>query len=276
MKAVTEIIEREGAEILPMFFRHYVPHGPLSEFVGVFWYWQGHNVSQSQERVLPTGTVELVINLGSHLTSDSVISGAKSQSFLIERTTHDRLLGIHFKPGGAFPFLGFPCTDLHNIDITLADLWGEQGAAQLLFLLHEARTVNLKFQVLEKWMMLTSKRPLNHHRAVTFALKEFQKNPSTTSAEIASSVGLSQRRFIQAFHNEVGLTPKLFCRVQRFQQVIETVEKLNDVDWLDIALTSGYFDQAHFNHDFREFSGLSPREYLGLRTEHLHHVQVRS
>ena len=47
------------------------------------------------------------------------------------------------------------------------------------------------------------------------------------------------------------------------------------MDWVDIALSRGYFDQSHFNHDFREFSGLSPTEYLNLRTEHRSHVQVR-
>ncbi|HYR85206.1 MAG TPA: helix-turn-helix transcriptional regulator [Terriglobia bacterium] len=267
---------KAAADLVPVLFRHYVPAKPLSEFVGLFWYWQGHDVPYSKERVLPMGTVELVIQLGSHKTSDSGISGARSESLVIERTSQDQLLGIHFKPGGAFPFLGFPFGDLHNIGITLGDLWGETRARHLLCLLHEARTIEMKFQVLENWLLRIADRPLKHHPAVSFAIREFQNNPGLlTSADVAETVGFSQRRFIELFRNEVGLTPKLFCRVQRFQEVLGMIHKRDTVDWLDIALSRGYSDQSHFIHDFREFSGLSPTEYLGLRTENLGHVQFR-
>jgi hypothetical protein len=74
------------------------------------------------------------------------MTGPRSESFLIERRATDQLLGVHFKPGGAFPFLGFPYAELHNKQITLADLWGERLAGRLLCLLNEARTVELKDQ----------------------------------------------------------------------------------------------------------------------------------
>jgi transcriptional regulator GlxA family with amidase domain len=107
-------------------------------------------------------------------------------------------------------------------------------------------------------------------------MTEFRKDPGLFSSSIlAAKVDISQRRFIQIFRDEVGLTPKLFCRVQRFQEVLKIVEKGGVVDWLDIALLCGYFDQAHFNHDFRAFSGITPTEYLELRTEHHSHVQIR-
>lgn len=257
--------------------QHHVPGKPLSEFVAVFWYWEDEAAPPSgKERVLPMGTVELVINLADGRTSQSGIVGPRSESLIIERTAQDRLLGIHFKPGGAFPFLGFPFGDLHNRGITLSDLWGEAGASRLLCLLHESRTVEMKFQVLEQWLTSIADRPLKHHAAVSFAMKEFLSDPGLlSSAEMAERVGFSQRRFIQIFRDEVGLTPKLFCRVQRFQDVITTIQKRDAVDWADIALSFGYSDQSHFIHDFREFSGLSPTEYLGLRTEYPGHVQYR-
>ena len=75
---------------------------------------------------------------------------------------------------------------------------------------------------------------------------------------------MSQRRFIEIFRNEVGVTPKAFSRLRRFQHVLGAVEHLTDVDWTDVAVECGYFDQAHFIHDFREFAGVTPSLYLPL------------
>lgn len=77
-----------------------------------------------------------------------------------------------------------------------------------------------------------------------------------------------------AFARGVGMTPKLFCRVWRFQRVLRAVHHRDAVDWTEVALACGYFDQPHLIHDFREFSGLSPTEYLAARTEHLNHVPM--
>ena len=65
--------------------------------------------------------------------------------------------------------------------------------------------------------------------------------------------------------DEVGLTPKLYSRIERFQHVLRSVELCDEVDWVGVATSCGYFDQAHFIHDFREFTGLRPSDYLGLR-----------
>jgi AraC-like DNA-binding protein len=255
-------------------FCSYFPQGSLGGFIERFWYWKGHTVSHSLERILPTGTVELVIDLGSARTSKSVVSGPRSKSSIIQRTAQDELLGIHFQPGGAFPFLKFPFGDLHNIAVGIDDVWGEEQASQLLDLLDQAERMETRFQILEAWMIRAIRRPLNHHPAVTFAIAELERNPNLSMSQIAAKVNLSQRRFIQVFCNEVGVTPKLFSRIQRFNRVVGSASVSDDVDWLEIAMSFGYFDQAHLIHEFHEFSGLTPTEYLGLRTKHLHHVKV--
>jgi AraC-like DNA-binding protein len=253
---------------------HRLPGKPLSDFVKLFWFWAGHPLPHVRERILPMGSVELVIKLNSSRTSDSGMTGPRSESFLIERSASDELLGVHFKPGGAFPFLGFPYSELHNNQITLAELWGERLAHRLLCLLNDAPTIELKFRTLERWLLGIANRPFQHHPAVTFAVDRFRNNPSLSrSAEVAETVGFSQRRFIELFRNEVGMTPKLFCRVERFQHVILAIGQKADVDWIDLALDHGYSDQSHFNHDFREFSGLRPTEYMGLRTANHSHVR---
>lgn len=255
-------------------FCFYFPQSPLDGFIERFWYWKGHTVSHSLERILPSGSVELVIDLGSERPSKSVVSGPKSKSSIIQRTAQDELLGIHFRPGGAFPFLKFPISDLHNLDIGIDALWGEGRANQLLNLLNEAERPERRFRVLETWIMKGTTRPLNHHPAAKFAIPELQRNPNVSISQVAAKVNLSQKRFIQVFSNELGLTPKLFSRIQRFNRVIRSAVPLSDVDWPETAMSFGYFDQAHLIHEFQEFSNLTPTQYLGLRTEHLSHVRV--
>jgi methylphosphotriester-DNA--protein-cysteine methyltransferase len=254
-------------------FSHCVPGEPLSNFVKLLWHWTGHPQPYARERILPMASVELVIQLNNPKVSQSGMTGPRSESFLIERRATDNLLGVHFKPGGAFPFLGFSYSELHNKHITLAELWGEGRACRLLCLLNEAPTVEQKFRTLERWLLGIAKRAFQHHPAVTFALHKFRNEPAISSADVAHRVGFSQRRFIELFRNEVGMTPKLFCRVERFQQVIHAIGHKTDINWIDLALDHGYSDQSHFNHDFREFSGLGPTEYLGLRTANHGHVQ---
>lgn len=93
---------------------------------------------------------------------------------------------------------------------------------------------------------------------------------------VAREIGLSQRRFAELFKAQVGVTPKLFCRLLRFQRartLAAQVEKLAldraqelragcGVDWAQLALTCGYFDQSHLINEFQEFASLSPTEYL--------------
>jgi AraC-like DNA-binding protein len=255
-------------------FKWHVPQRPLSDFVGLLWYWRGHESAYSKERVLPSGTVELVVKLGKGRASDAGISGPKSRYFVIERRTEDELLGVHFKQGGGFPFFNFPIAELHNGGGSLAAIWGEKSTGEMVELLHEALTIDEKFRLLEKWLMGAVCHSLEQHPAVSYAIEAFQHDPLLSSADMAEKVGFSQRRFIELFRSDVGLTPKLFCRVRRFQQVIRAVENREEVDWADVALSAGYYDQAHFIHDFQQFSGLTPKQYLPLRTGHSNHVKI--
>jgi AraC-like DNA-binding protein len=260
----------------PVFFKHRRAAGPLSKFVELFWYWSGHPRTFEYERILPMPAVELVIKLEG-AGAWAGLSGPRSESFIIERRDSDCLLGVHFKSGGAFPFLRCAYGELHNSNATLAELWGEKKARRLVELLYEAGSVEQKFDILERWLMWIADRPLDHHPAVVFALQTFGQDPGLfTSEEVAKHVNMSQRRFIELFRDEVGMTPKLFCRVQRFQNVIHAIEHKSEaeVDWIDIALSHGYSDQSHFIHDFRGFSGLRPTEYLPLRTNSLSHVRI--
>jgi AraC-like DNA-binding protein len=252
---------------------YHIPGRPLSEFVVVFWYYQGHEAPSAKEGVLPTGAVDLIIRLDSARTCDSAMFGPRTRSVVIKTTSRHELIGVHFRVGGGFPFLQFPVGDLQNAGLSINDLWGEGDAQRLLCMLHEAPTGERKFQILEQWLLHLAGDRLQKHAAVVFAMRAFWSGPFGSAAELADKTGYSQRYFIELFRNEVGLTPKRFHRLCRFRKVIETVRCQTLVDWADIAFSLGYYDQAHLIHEFREFSGLTPEQYLTLRTPFINHVR---
>jgi AraC-like DNA-binding protein len=255
------------------------PGPPLSQFVELFWYYAGVRLPHKKERLLPQGTVELVIDLrscreGVQNFPDAVVCGPHSRFFIIDTACQAEVIGIHFRPGGMFPFLRLPADELQNRHVALADLWGAR-AGELRERVLAAPTPQCKVQVLERFLTAQAFRPLSRNPAVGFAVREFQRTEAPAVAAVTDQIGMSARRFIQLFSQEVGLAPKLFSRVQRFQQVLQIVQRGGDVDWAEIALSCGYFDQAHFIHDFKAFSGINPTAYLAAKTQHLNHVPIR-
>lgn len=266
----------------------YIPKPPLAAFVDKIWLYDGYELPHLKERRLPDGSMELVINLHEDTIriydrqnheqfqcfTGSVISGAHTECFVIDTASQTSIIGVHFNPGSAFPFLTLPAGELHNAHISIDMLWGPT-ANDLRNQLLEAGSTDTKFHILEQFLLTHTAHPLVRHPAITFALKEFQSVPNTrTIAEVTEQIGLSPRRFIQIFREEVGLTPKQFCRVRRFQETLCLINRGEQIEWTDIALTCGYFDQSHFNHDFRVFSGLNPSTYLMYRGEHRNHVPL--
>jgi AraC-like DNA-binding protein len=270
-----------------MITQTYVPRPPLSDFVGLFWYREGYNPAHARERCLPGGSAELIINLHQDMLPvfdrqnpakfqpgpGSVLYGPHSEYFVID-PCQVSILGVHFKPGGVFPFFNLSASELHNNIVSLDALWGRQ-TDELRNRLLEAETTAARFRLLEQMLLTKARQPLVKHPAITFALSKFPNSPHTrTIHTLAEHIGLSQTRLIALFREQVGLTPKLYGRVQRFQAVLHLLERPQPVGWVDASLTCGYFDQSHFIHDFRTFSGFNPTAYLAQRSNRLSHVSL--
>jgi AraC-like DNA-binding protein len=89
-------------------------------------------------------------------------------------------------------------------------------------------------------------------------------------------IGLSSRRFSRIFSEQVGLTPKVFHRVQRFQRTMGSVASTRKVDWARLAVEAGYYDQAHFIHEFHSFCSVTPSTFLGTTLGQRNHLPLRS
>jgi AraC-like DNA-binding protein len=250
-----------------------VPSPRLRPFIDVIWRCNREPEPWPQERLLPEGSVELVIDLAAGAPGD-VVAGPHTRFFLLDTTLHQQLVGVHFKPGGAFPFLRPPMHELRNAEVPLEALWGTL-ARELRERLGEAAGGEEQFDIVERVLLAKAGDRLRHHPAVAYALGQFTRVPQMrTVAEVSAQVGLSQRRFIEIFAEQTGLTPKAFCRVRRFQAAIRRAHGSRLIDWASLALDCGYFDQAHFIHDFREFSGLTPSAWAAQRIDHINHVPV--
>jgi AraC-like DNA-binding protein len=194
--------------------------------------------------------------------SGAIISGPYTQGLMIDPMEHSTILGIHFRPGGALPFLGIRADDLQNMHLDLETLWGSR-AAELRERLCALPTARQRFALLEETLLtLLRSRPCRHP-AVSIALSVFDQSDGTAVVqEVSRRIGLSQRRFIEIFATEVGLTPKLYCRIRRFRKARELARSLTAPDWAQIAQHCGYFDQSHLIRDFQAFAGLTPKNYL--------------
>jgi AraC-like DNA-binding protein len=251
------------------------PSPRLSHFVDVLWLMEGPAPAHGRERVLPTATTELVIDLREESGLDApVLSGAHSESFVIETAPQTAVIGVHFKPGGAFPFMKIPAGELCNASVGLDALWGSR-AGELRERVLAAPTPRARLEALEGGLLAQAPRPLERHPAVEYALRAFGRESECPSVSaVVERTGWSHRRFVELFRDQVGLTPKRFCRVMRFQQALRAVHEGEEVDWADLAAGCGYYDQAHLIHDFRAFSGLAPTDYQRMRSEHRNHVPL--
>jgi AraC-like DNA-binding protein len=254
-----------------MIHRHYRPRPPLSDFIELLWLYEQPTPSHASERVLPTGTTELVINLGdSGRSFDAVVAGPHSRYFTLDTTRPSAVIGAHFKPGGVFAFLGLPVDELHNQHVPLEALWGAH-ADEMRERLLAADGPEARLCLLERLLLAQLDRERASHAAVGHALLAFRTGRRRIG-DVVEETGLSARRFIRLFGDEVGLTPKAFCRVRRFQRTVERLHGATLVDWADTAVACGYYDQAHMIHDFQEFAGLNPTAYLARRAVHMNHV----
>lgn len=266
-----------------MQYRTYRPGPPLADFVEYLWALRDAP-AHSTERIVPSGTLELVVNLhedvlriydpetsGWRTHSGVVVSGAYRRFFVIDARDHASIVGVHFKPGKALPFLGVPPGELADRHVDLAMLWG-RSAVELREQLCAARTSGERFAILESALRprVVDRRP--GHPAVPFALRQLAR-PGVTVGEVAADVQLSRRRLIQVFTTEVGMTPKRLSRVLRFQRASALARSESAADWSALARTCGYFDQSHLIHDVSEFTGTVPRQ-LGPASEQVKELHL--
>ncbi|HYA64942.1 MAG TPA: helix-turn-helix domain-containing protein, partial [Candidatus Sulfotelmatobacter sp.] len=251
------------------------PCAALASHVEKLWCCDGHPGVNGKDRALPDGRFQLAFSLvegpisaladpmgdGGEI-APSLLIGIRSRFSIIDTAKLRSAMGVVFRPGGVHAFLNMPADAFHDKNVSLDLIWGSM-VRTLRDRLRTANHPDEKFRVLEVALLEHLNERVQLNAAVRYALQEFARKPQIPRVrELAQEAGLSRRRFAQVFREQIGLTPKLYCRLQRFQNALKQIASGASVDWAQIALAAGYCDQAHLAHEFRDFSGLSPSAYL--------------
>jgi AraC-like DNA-binding protein len=252
------------------------PSTPLAQHVEKLWYCDGHGALKGeQQALLPDRRFQLVISLAESPINalidpigdgggpaPSLLIGIRSRFNLLDTAKLGSAMGVVFRPGGVHPFLGALTDAFHNKNVSLDLIWGAT-VRSLRDQLCTAHDPAEKFRVLDGVLLQHFNERLHLNAAVQYALQEFARAPEVPRVgELAKESGVSRRRFSQLFREQIGLTPKLYCRLQRFQNTLRLIGSSASVDWAQLALAAGYCDQAHLSNEFHDFSGISPSTYL--------------
>lgn len=273
---------------MTLLLRVHAPSAPLCNYVNTFTYYAGLNLGHAIERLLPDGTANLIIELDNipkytfdneslekkEKYSRAWMSGMQQEYISIGSPPGSSMFVIQFQPGGVYPFLSFPVEELNNLVVDAELIFGED-IIRLRDQLLEAFIPEEKFFRAEQWLMDHLSEVSFPEQVMNFAIQKICQDPTLDSIELISQrTGYSQKQFIQLFKRYVGLSPKYFQRVQRFNKVLQEVERRKEINWSALSHDCGFYDQAHFIREFRKFSGFNPTDFLHEKGEYIHYVPI--
>jgi AraC-like DNA-binding protein len=193
----------------------------------------------------------------------AVLAGARPSYHVRDTSAPSRSVGVHFRPGGAAALFGIPAGELAGRHTALADLPGTR-AAELRERLLAAPSPTARLARLEAFLLARSAAPVRQHPCVAHALSRFGTTGSCAVGTICRETGYSQRWLIERFRDAVGLPPKVYARILRFQAAIRCAGLRPAIGWARVALAAGYSDQPHLVREFQAIAGFAPGAYEPL------------
>jgi AraC-like DNA-binding protein len=241
------------------------PHPELHPHVRRYWGFVEVNAAPVRRREIPGRDIVMILSFGPSLRVDdgprtSFVAGLTEASVVTEHDGVSNGIEVNFTPLGARMILDIPMHLVANDIVAFEDVWGD-GAAELLERLYEAPDWETRFELLDAVLAIRLARATAAPAAVDWAWRRLVEEHGRLAVhELTRELACSRRYLAVQFREHVGLTPKVFARILRFQNASDLLETGRDFE--RIARCCGYYDQAHFNRDFREFAGSTPTEFL--------------
>lgn len=256
-----------------MFLR--APPIELAPFVEVFWEAYGF-AHFARERILPRTTLELMFNLGqphrvldpeqqtpATAYRDAWLSGLQQRPLVIEpcfdaTRVPSHLMAVRLRPAGAYALLGMPMSELSNGVVELADL-SEPRYLVTHALLLETASRAARFELLEALMRERVARGVRVRPFIRWATARIDRaHGSVRILALCRELGVSRKHLSQCFRQQVGVTPKQYAAVARFQRLVACLARPGSPGWPELAQSCGFYDQAHLVHDCRIYAGMTP------------------
>lgn len=261
-----------------MHYEEFSPEPALAPFIHCYWFLSDSGtVAGELQPIVPDGRMEIVVNLADRFLrhhregtverqSASLLAGQITSPIVVQPSGTVDLIGIRFRPAGAATLLSLPPRELRDqlADATavLPDL-----IRDLPDKLHAAATISSRLHTLDQHFarLRTSWQEPDH--GVDAALDRIVGSHGRLRiGTVAAQLGMTRRTLERRFEAGVGMGPKLFARITRFQVAFRQIQQSGPGTFSRVAHRCGYYDQAHLVRDFHDFAGTSPARFFAART----------
>lgn len=240
-----------------------IPAPPeLKDVVRYFWSIEGADVGTQRYRLLAESSPGLVFF---YRSGHGLLAGITDHYCEFGISGELGMVGAYLFPYCLPAMFNISACDATNTQVPLADALGREGI-ELQTQVAEAANSEARFHVLAGFL----ERRKHAARGLASGLFQgirhlVQHNGNLKLEHLARNLGISHRQLDRRFQGAVGIAPKVFSCLVRFQASLQLPKKQVLHNLTDLALAAGYYDQSHFIRDFREYAGMSPRQYFALR-----------
>ncbi|TMI68981.1 MAG: helix-turn-helix transcriptional regulator [Bacteroidetes bacterium] len=256
-----------------MNYQVYDPIPELAPFLKCFWTLDDDgNSGTSRQRIIPDGCMEMIFHYGdlykqhfengeSIIQPRSFIFGQLTRYIEIEPTGISGIVAARFLPEGLIPFLNVPVSTLGNKSVDLVDIFGKKGKKLEQEIMQAENNIQ-RVKLLESFLLLWLTDPKTIDN-ITRACVEtiFKSNGQLNVKKVAGKIKINRRSIERRFVSTIGLSPKQLSRLVRLQATLKMLEQKKFRNLTSLAYENGYYDQAHFIREFKEFTGVSPKSF---------------
>lgn len=257
-----------------MLYKEFTPGDALKQYVKCYYIFESGTDTVFEDKAFATGCTEVMFNMGTNRWQTSLgadftttprieLWGQVIQPLTFRSLGKNSMLGIRFYPHTASVFLNADISVFNNQVTDFTELAGKPATILHARLL-DAASLHERIQLLEQFLLSRLslfEKKLEKLALVNNVMKELKREDFFDNiGNVASRYGLTSRYLQKIFLQYTGLTPKLYSKINRFQNSLQLIAK-KDSSLTSIAYECGYFDQSHFIREFRSFTGIAPSAF---------------
>ena len=243
-----------------MIYKQVQPHAALGDYIDAFWTTTGDEKKLVSEKILPDGCVDIILNLGDDCKTDNGTIDLKTgKAYLVGTMTHfkivemkpeTKLLGIRFKPAAFTSFYKF--ISLHQITDSIVEF-------EKKFSPDLKQAISNPNEYLNRFFLNKLTQPKHSLLPVVTDIKECKGQISVS--ELAMRHFTTTKQLERNFKQDVGISPKEFINLVRFQFVLPVIQnKSSQESLLGIAFEHGYYDHSHLTNEVKRYTGVAPTQ----------------